>query len=131
MKLSDIKGDRVFDVIAEIIEPVANIAQDEKITLFTKERPPEGMSARSFMVQKITKNVPLLLKEHKHDISTILATIKGQTVEEYVAGLNLAQLTVDLIELMNDQEFLNFFTSATQTKKQSGSVSGNTEAPEQ
>ena len=131
MKLSDIKGERVFDVIADITEPVVNIAQDDKITLFRREQPPEGMTARTFAVKKIAKNVPLLLKGHKHDISTILAAIKGQTVDEYLAGLNMATLSVDLLELLNDREFVDFFISAMQTMASSGSASETTEAPVQ
>ena len=38
MRLSDIKGDRVFDVIADIIDPIANIASDETASaLFKRE----------------------------------------------------------------------------------------------
>ena len=45
MKLSDIKGDRVFDVIADLIDPVASIAQDaQAAALF---RPAEGEQAPS------------------------------------------------------------------------------------
>lgn len=131
MKLSDIKGERVFDVIADIIEPVSNIAQDNEITLFKREKPPEGVTARAFALQKIAKNAPLLLKKHKGDISTVLAAIKGQTVEEYVAGLNMATLSIDLLELLNDQEFVSFFTSAAQTMGSSGGASETTAAPAQ
>lgn len=131
MKLSDIKGERVFDVIADITEPVINIAQDEKVTLFKRENPPEGVTARAFALQKIAKNAPLLLKKHKSDISTVLAAIKGQTVDEYVAGLNMATLSIDLLELLNDQEFVSFFTSAAQTMGSSGGASETTAAPAQ
>lgn len=131
MKLSDIKGERVFDVIADIIEPVTNIAQDKDITLFKRETTPDGMTARSFAIKKISKNAPLLLKRHKHDISTLLAVIKGQTVDEYVASLNMATLSIDLLELLNDQELISFFMSAAQTTGSSGDASETTEAPAQ
>lgn len=131
MKLSDIKGERVFDVIADLIDPVQHIAQDKEITLFKREKAPEGVATKDFAVQKIMANVPKLLKRHKQDLSTILATIKGVPVAEYVVGLNLAQLSVDLLELMNDAEFINFFTSAVKTTNVFGSPSENTEALEQ
>lgn len=126
MKLSDVKGERVFDVIADLIDPVANIAQDSEITLFKREKPPVGVSPRSFALQKISKNAPLLLKNHKHDISVILATIKGQTVEEYVSGLNMAGLSIDLLELFNDREFVSFFTSVEKDENSCGSASEST-----
>lgn len=131
MKLSDIKGERVFDVIADLIDPVQHIAQDKEITLFKREKAPKGVAARDFAIQKLMGNVPKLLKRHKRDLSVILATIKGVPVDEYVEGLNLAQLSVDLLELMNDAEFINFFTSAAKTTSAYGSPSGNTEAPVQ
>lgn len=129
MRLSDIKGDRVFDVIADLIEPVANIAQDPEITLFRREAIPNGMTARDFAVKKILRNAPLLLRRHKTDISTILASIKGVSAEEYLASLNMAQLSVDLIDLLNDAEFANFFTSAARTLTPFGDASGNTAVP--
>lgn len=47
MKLSDIQGDRVFDVIADIIDPIANIAEDEKASaMFQREKLPEGMTGK-------------------------------------------------------------------------------------
>ena len=39
MKLSDIKGDRVLDVIADIIDPIANMVQDKDCLLYTSPSP--------------------------------------------------------------------------------------------
>ena len=48
MRLSDIKGDRVFDVIADIIAPIANIAADETASaLFKSGKLPDGMNAKA------------------------------------------------------------------------------------
>ena len=53
MKLSDIQGDRVFDVIADIIDPIANIAEDEKASaMFQREKLPEGMTGKQFAMQR-------------------------------------------------------------------------------
>ena len=50
MRLSDIQGERVFDVIADIIDPIANIAEDNAASaLFKREKLPEGMTAKEFM----------------------------------------------------------------------------------
>lgn len=130
MKLSDIKGERVFDVIADLINPVANIAQDKVARrLFTKEAPPAGVSPKNFAIQKIMRSAPVLLKQHKNDLATILAIIKGVPVEEYLATLNLAQLTVDVLDLLNDEAFLRFFISADPTAMESGEPSETTEVP--
>ena len=49
MRLSEIKGERVFDVIADIIEPACNIASDPVASrMFRGEKAPEGMEPRDF-----------------------------------------------------------------------------------
>lgn len=129
MRLSDIKGDRVIDVVADLIEPVSNIAMDESVTLFKREKAPEGMAAKEFAIQKLRRGAPVLLKTHKADVVAILAAIKGVTPEEYTDGLNMLTLLQDFVELLTDSEFLNLFTSAAQTGQPSGSASETTTVP--
>ena len=130
MKLSDIKGERTLDVIADIIDPIANIAEDEEASnLFRKERLPEGTTKKSFLLQRARKAVPALLKGHKSDIISILSTIDGTTPEEYTASLNLVKLTKDAIDLVSDEAFTMLFISA-QSGTSSGSAPESTEAPE-
>lgn len=130
MRLSDIKGDRVFDVIADITGPVINIASDKDARrLFRKEAPPAGVAPKAFALQKISRCVPALLRGHKDDLVTILASIKGVSKDEYLETLDLCRLTVDVFELLNDEEFLTFFTSAMQTLAPSAAPAETTEAP--
>lgn len=129
MRLSDIKGDRVIDVVADLIDPVASIALDESVTLFKREKAPDGMTAKDFAIQKLRKGAPVLLKTHKADVVAILAAIKGVTPEEYTDGLNMLTLLQDFVELLTDSEFLDLFTSAAQTGQPSGSASETTAAP--
>lgn len=110
MKLSDIKGERTFDVIAEIIEPIANIAADtEAADLFVRKKLPEGMEAKEFVLQRVKASIPVLLKNHKGDLITILAAIEGVPAAEYAESLNLVKLTRDAVELLNDEAFKAFF----------------------
>lgn len=130
MRLSDIKGERTFDVIADIIDPIANIAEDEAASsLFHRERLPEGMTKKAFLLQRARKAVPALLKGHKGDIIAILSAIEGTTAEEYTASLNLVKLTKDAIDLITDEAFMTLFISA-QSGASSGSAPESTEAPE-
>lgn len=63
MKLSDIKGDRVLDVIADVIDPIANIAQDRDVNeMFKRKAVPEGMEAHEFFAGRMRKGMPALLK---------------------------------------------------------------------
>ena len=113
MRLSDIKGDRVFDVIADVIDPIANIASDETASaLFKREKLPEGMTAKAFLLERARKAVPALLKGHKGDIITVLATIDGVSADDYRASLTLAKLMQDTAELLTDEAFGELFISA-------------------
>ena len=113
MRLSDIKGDRVFDVIADIIDPIANIASDETASaLFKREKLPEGLTAKAFLLERARKAVPALLKGHKGDIITVLATIEGISADDYRASLTLAKLIQDTAELLTDEAFGELFISA-------------------
>ena len=131
MRLSDIKGDRVFDVIADIIDPIANIASDETASaIFKREKLPEGMTAKAFLMERARKAVPALLKGHKSDIITVLATIEGISADDYRESLTLAKLMQDTAELLTDDAFGELFISA-QSENNSGSAQESTEGKEQ
>ena len=131
MRLSDIQGERVFDVIADIIDPIANIAEDDAASaLFKREKLPNGMTAKSFLLERARKAVPALLKGHKSDIITVLATIEGVSSDDYRASLTLAKLMQDTAELLTDEAFGELFISA-QSGTSSGSAQENTVESEQ
>lgn len=130
MKLSEIRGERVFDVIADLIDPIANIAADPMAAdLFTRKPVPEGMTAKAFVLQRVRENAPALLKGRKGDVIAILSAIEGERAEDYAACLDLVKLTRDLAELLTDDAFRELFTSA-QSETGSGSARETTEAPE-
>lgn len=111
MRLSDIKGERTFDVVAALVEPVANIAADENaVRLFKREKCPKGQTPREFMLGKIRASVPALMTEHKRDLAVILATLKGVAPEEYVEGLDMMALLGDVVELVTDEDFSVFLS---------------------
>ena len=113
MKLSDVKGERVLDVVADIIEPIANIAQDEAAAaLFKRTKLPEGETVRSAAIKKLASGVPALVKGHKRDIIAILASIEGVTPAEYAESLDLLKLMKDFTELITDEAFVGLFISA-------------------
>lgn len=131
MKLSQIKGDRVIEVIADIIDPISNIATDKKASeLFSRAKLPEGADPKEFVIKRIKKSAPYLLKEHKADIVAILAAVAGESYEEYAEKLTIVKLLQDFTELLNDEDFKALFFSA-QSGNVSGSASENTEAPAQ
>lgn len=115
MKLSDIKGERLLTTIAECIEPIGRIMDDDDIReLFTRRQVPDGDDAASFTVKRIMKALPALFGKHAHDMTIILGTIAsntpdgiacGMTVEKYAAEGNYL---ADARELLNDKDFIGF-----------------------
>ena len=131
MRLSDIKGDRTLEVIAEIIDPIANIAEDEEASsMFKREKLPDGMTAKKFLMNRVRKSLPVLLKGHKADIIAILSAIEGVSTEEYNGSLNLVKLVKDCTDLLTDEAFMQLFISA-QSETKSGSAQESIEAPKQ
>lgn len=127
MRLSDIQGERVFDVIADIIDPIVNIAEDETASaIFHREQLPKGMTVKQFMAKRSRKALPTLLKGHKSDIIKILATIEGVSEDAYRGKLNMVKLILDATELLTDDAFGALFPLA-QSETSSGSVQENTE----
>lgn len=122
MRLSNVRGERTFDVIAELIDPIYSIVMDpEAAAMFKREKLPEGMTAKEFMAGKIRKSLPVLLKTHKEDLVTILAAIEGVDPKQYKKKLNMGVLVRDVIDLLSDDGFSDLFTSA-QTETSSGSA---------
>lgn len=132
MKLSDIKGERSIDVIADILDPIYEIAADEKCAALFKRQPlPEGMTTGQYGAEWLKQAAQVLLKGHKKACIKILATIEGTSVKKYTENLNLMKLLTDVADLMSDEAFMGLFFSTTQsTETSSGSASENTEATE-
>lgn len=128
MKLSDVKGERTLEVIADIIDPVYNIATDEEAArLFKREKCPSGVTPKEFILKRIKSSLPAILKGHKSDIISILATIEGISAEEYSENLDLVKLLKDFTELLTDDMFMSLFISSPSGTgaQSSGSASEN------
>lgn len=130
MKLSAIRGERVFDVIADIIEPVSTIAQDkDAMRLFDSSDKPVEMSGWEYFVERAKKSLPVLMKSYKSEICQIMATLNGITIDEYINGvkndkyeeggsepmykvppLTIPKLFADVLDLVSDSEFVSFFS---------------------
>lgn len=96
MKLSDIRGDRALDVLADIMEPLARILTDDEITKTVNSGEPNLLLAKK------------ILKGHKREVVEILAVLDGENPETY--EVNLLTLPVKLVEILNDPEIGNLFT---------------------
>lgn len=109
VKLSEIRGERCIDVIADLILPISRIAKDPNAKeAFTPKKPPKGMDAQDFFMQRMTEVLPSLLKDHREDFIEIMATIEGTSPAEYAENLNLAKLIGDVVSLLTDDAFTGF-----------------------
>lgn len=117
MKISEIKGERALEVVADLIDPISVIIADEKV----KEAFNSGNKANA---------AKYLLKNHKKSCLTILALLNGEEPETYEPSL--LQLPRMLLDLFEDPDVMSLFGLQTQSMElaSSGSATENTEAPE-
>ena len=100
MKLSDFKDDAALDLIADIIEPATEILADPAIK--------EAFSRSKMAAIKVA------IKSHKNAIREIVARLDGKNPEEY--HFTALSLPVKLLNLLNDPELQQLFTSSGQTE---------------
>jgi len=111
MRLSEIGGERVFDVIADITVPVLSIAMDDEASaLFKREKAPKGEDPTKFMMKRIQAALPTLIRGHREDLISIFCALHGVGRDEYVEGLNMSTLLKDLYEMMTDEQLLAFLS---------------------
>lgn len=123
MKLSDIKGERTLEVVADIIEPLTCIATDEEVRAALS-----GCNDKTKAVKGISKVAATIAKKHSNEAIEILAAIEGVDPEEYAASLSLGKLIRDILDLMSDEEFLGFLSLPATGSESSTCASGNTVA---
>lgn len=116
-KLSEYHGEEAIELLGEILEPVSTIMADKQISEMV------GKDSKLKVVQ-------YLLKYHSKQVIEILATLDGKTVDEF--DCNLFTLPMMVLNVLNDEVLVNFFSSqlAEIGKSASGSAMENTEETE-
>jgi len=114
MKLSEIKGTRNLEIIADIIEPLGKIAMDDRYKGVFPLKPAKDESPQTTVIKFILKEIPHLLKGHQQDVAQILATIAGIPVEE----MTIISIVKGIKDIYYDSSFLELFTSAAQSEEQ-------------
>lgn len=94
-KLSEIKGKEALDVLAEIIEPAAEIFTDENVKNALKAENNKAKAAK------------IILKDHNKAVLTLMATLEGVPVEEYQP--TLFALPSLILGVLNDPELNSLF----------------------
>ena len=110
-KLSEIKGEDALDILADLIEPVAEFSEDKIFVSYVR-------------AGKNTKAVRQAIKGHKKAVLKVMAILEGEDPKTY--NPPLVRLPIMLLQLFNDPELVSLFQSE-QTVTSSGSATENTE----
>lgn len=112
MRLSDIKGEKAFEVLADILDPLSVMATDEDI--------------RKAAEKTYLKAVQVALRKYPQELTTIIATLDLQDPATY--EVSLATLPRKVLEVVNDPDVRVLFMSQGQQMEETstGSATENT-----
>lgn len=113
-KLSEYKDEEALELLADILDPVAEIAQDKEVQ--------EGFKKDSG--KTLAQIVSLVVKGHTEAVMRIMAALDGVPFEDY--HCNVLTLPMTLMQIINDPDLRAFFVSQGQTD--SSSTSGSATA---
>ena len=111
MKLSEIKGERALDVIADLMDPVMEIVSDAELKKYIDR-------------ENRLEAVKYLLKNYKKQVITCMAILHEEDPDKYEPSL--VTLPAMLLELLNEPELATLFYSGG-TVTSSGSATETTE----
>lgn len=120
MKISEISTDNAMDVLCELTPYVTNIVTDEDLVGELKKaidfKEANTMAEKMALIAgKITKIIPIILKNRKNDMFGIVGVLNGKTIDE-VAEQNIIVTMKQIRDIAKDKELLDFFKSCTDTE---------------
>lgn len=112
MKLSEMTTDEVTETLLCITPYAANIMGDKELMDKLGESVKGATTAQLFALgaNKITQIAPMLLKDHKTDVYSILGALNGKTAEE-VGKQSFIETMKQIREAVQDKELRDFFKS--------------------
>ena len=108
-KFKDYKDEEAIDLLADIIEPAYNIMSDETVRKAFKSE------------KKLISLAKTICTNHKKEVFEILAAMDGKKVEDY--HCTFFTLPFRVLEILNNQELLDFFSSAAGMTASESSIS--------
>lgn len=116
MRLADIKGDKAFEVLADLLTPATNLCADEEFVEAINRTYIEGMQ--------------VALKNHPDDVKAMMAILDLEDPETY--EITLAKIPKKFMELANDPDVRDLFMSQGQEiGDSSGSATESTQEAEE
>ena len=108
MLISEYQNEEAIDLLVDILEPTANILGDKDMAKAI-QRNCSKMEA-----------IKIALKNHESDVVQILARLDNIPIQEYKC--NIFTITMKLLEILNDKELTDFFTSQAQMVAETSSI---------
>lgn len=129
MRLSELTAEQGLEAIANSLEYIGNIADDDTALELCRELVPREDEKYIKVFARGAKTAPKLLKTHKDDVIGILAAFELQTVEEYKKKHKLMDVIKGMVNLVNEPEVRQLFFSAPtgETEEPFGDAQENTE----
>lgn len=119
MRISEFSTEKAMDVLCELTPFVTNIVTDELLVAELKSA--VDFSKANTMAEKIalttgkiTKIIPILLRNKKEDLFGIVAVLNEKTVDQ-IAKQNIIVTMKQIRDIAKDKELLDFFKSCTDT----------------
>lgn len=109
-RLQDIKGEEALDVLADILEYVVMLTQNDKVR--------EIIENKGF---RHVDSIKTLIKEGKNEIIHIMAAIDGKSYDEFLESFDLLTLPVMLYQTFDDEALQAVFLSQAQTTEETSS----------
>lgn len=110
MKLSEVKGEKALDMLADLIEPIMEIIEDKEVSKILKSRHNKDKAESTKII--LGRAVSAAIKNHKKAVITILATLDDIPVDQYEC--NLLSLPKKMMDIINDPAIFDLFTSQSQ-----------------
>lgn len=112
MKISELTAEQGLEAVANSLEYIGNIAEDETALELCNNLVPKEGDKNIHVFARAVKVVPKLLKTHKDDVFGVLAAFNLQTSEDYKDTHKLLDIVRDVITLFKDKEVRQLFFSA-------------------
>lgn len=117
MRLSELTAEQGLEAIANSLEHIGNIADDDDALSLCRELAPREGDKYIKIFARGAKTAPRLLKTHKDDVIGILAAFELQTVEEYKKKHKLMDVIKGMVDLVNEPEVRQLFSQRQQAQQ--------------
>lgn len=121
MRISDFSTNKAADVLVELTPHIENIFANEHLAAVLKdiaETDVSNIKSRfqyvAFAATMYSRLAPILLKERREDVYSILSILNEKTVEE-IAAQNIVKTLEMIREVFTDEQLIGFFKPSGNT----------------